>query len=158
MGFLRRTWRVRATSGGFDINLPAEERELLTHLLPQLRELLANPDDERSRRLFPTAYALDPEFDAEYQRFMRDELATSRTASLDRFLETAQAKRVDEATLIGWMQSINAVRLVLGTLLDVGEEMDPAEMSPKDPRYPDFALYGYLSALLYEIVEALGGG
>ena len=113
------------------------------------------PLDERARRLFPTAYADDPERDAEYQRYMRDELVMSRLASLDRFEETANATLVDEPTLMGWMQSINAVRLVLGTLLDVDEELDPAHLSEEDPDFAEQALYGYLSGLLYEIVEAL---
>ena len=158
MGVLRRRWRVRATANGYEINLLAEERQLLIHLLPQLRELVAAPDDERSRRLFPTAYPDDPERDAEFQRFTRSELATSRLAALDRFMETAQARTVDEESLIGWMQSINSVRLVLGTLLDVGEDVDPSEVAADDPAYSEFALYGYLSGLLHEIVEALSGG
>jgi len=157
VGFLRRSRRVRAAGGRYQINLPDQERQLLVHLLPQLREVIAEPDDERARRLFPTAYAQDPERDAEYQRFMRDELVASRTAALERFVETAQARDVDEETLLGWMQSINAVRLVLGTLLDVSEDDDPADISEQDPRYPEYALYGYLSALLHEIVEALAG-
>ena len=40
MGIRRRRWRIRAAGDGFDLNLPAEERELLTHLLPQLREVM----------------------------------------------------------------------------------------------------------------------
>jgi hypothetical protein len=152
---MRRRYRVRASGSGFDINLPDEERQLLKHLLPQLREVMTDPSDDRARRLFPTAYADDAERDAEYQRFMRDELVTSRLAALDRFEETAMAKSVDEGTLLGWMQSINAVRLVLGTLLDVGEDSDPTEVDQTHPNYAEYALYGYLSALLHEIVEAL---
>jgi hypothetical protein len=155
VGLFRRSWRVRATAGGFEINLPDQERELLTHLLPQLREVLADAADERARRLYPTAYAQDPELDAEYQRYMREELLASRLAALDRFAATAHERVVDEATMTGWMQSINAVRLVLGTLLDVSEEDDLADLAQDDPRYPELALYGYLSALLNEIVEAM---
>jgi hypothetical protein len=153
----RRDWRIRASGGHYDINLPAPERELLAHLLPQLREVIEGPTDERSRRLFPTAYPDDPERDAEYQRFMRDELVTSRLAALDRFVETAKAKSVDEETLVGWMQSINSLRLVLGTLLDVSEDLDFDDVSENHPNYPDYALYGYLSGLLDEIVSALSG-
>lgn len=156
MGLLRRRWRIRANGSKYDINLPDEERQLLAHLLPQLREVLTTPDDERARRLFPTAYLNDAEQDAEYQRYMRDELVTSRLAALDRFEETAQAKSVDEGTLMGWMQSINAVRLVIGTLLDVGEDTDVEALSQDAPDFAEQALYAYLSGLLYEIVEALG--
>jgi len=157
VGFLRQRRRVRAVDGRFEINLPKQERELLQHLLPQLREVLEDPDDERARRLFPTAYLQDPDRDAEYQRYMRDELVTSRTAALDKFAETANESSVDEDTLVQWMQSINAVRLVLGTLLDVSEEQDLLDVPEHDPLYAEFALYGYLSGLLHEIVEALAG-
>jgi hypothetical protein len=158
MGLRRRRPRIRAVRDGFEINLPAEERDLLRHLLPQLREVMEHPDDERARRLFPTAYPLDVERDAEYHRYMREELVASRVASLDRFIATVAETKVDEATLYGWMQSVNSVRLVLGTLLDVREDHDEFEdLSPDDPRYSEYALYGYLSGLLHEIVVALGG-
>jgi hypothetical protein len=153
----RRRWRVRArTDGGFDLNLPDEERELLSNVLPQLREVMANPDDERARRLFPTAYLNDVERDAEYHRFMREELVASRLAALATFAETARAGRVDEAALLSWMQAINGVRLVLGTLLDIGEDDNLDGLTKDDPRLPEYALYGYLSGLLEEIVQALG--
>jgi hypothetical protein len=158
VGLLRRRWRIRAQGANFELNLPDEERQLLVNLLPQLREIVEAPDDERSRRLFPTAYLNDVERDAEYHRFMRDELVASRLAAVDCFVSTAQARSLSEAELMAWMQSINAVRLVLGTLLDIGEDDDPADMERSDPRFADFALYGYLSGLLHEIVEALSGG
>jgi hypothetical protein len=159
VGFLRRQRRIKPVAGGrFEINLPRQERDLLANLLPQLRDVLADPDDERARRLFPTAYAQDPARDAEYQRYMREELLASRLSALERFEATAQDGVVDEATLHHWMQSVNAVRLVLGTLLDVSEDLEIQHLSEKDPRYPEFALYSYLSGLLYEMVEALGSG
>jgi hypothetical protein len=155
MGILRRNWRVRAAGGGFDLNLPKEERELLRNLLPQLKEVVDQPD-ERTLRLFPPAYVDDPERNDEYQRYMHEELVASKTAAIERFLETADAKHVDEPTLLGWMQTINSLRLVLGTILDVDEELDLDDIGTQDPNYPEYALYGYLSGLLYEIVEALG--
>lgn len=158
MALRRRRWRVRArATGGFDVNLPNEERELLRNLLPQLKEVMEHPDDERARRLFPTAYLHDVERDAEYHRFMREELVASRLASLTVFADTADATHVEEAALLSWMQSINGVRLVLGTLLDISEEDDFDDLDRNDPRIGEFALYGYLSGLLEEIVQALNG-
>jgi hypothetical protein len=158
MGLLRRRARIRAVRDGFEINLPTEERDLLRHLLPQLRDVMEHPDDDRARRLFPTAYPHDVERDAEYHRYMREELVASRVAALDRFAATAMETKVDEATLLGWMQCVNSVRLVLGTLLDVGDDDETfVDLSPDDPRYSEYALYGYLSGLLHEIVVALGG-
>jgi len=158
MALRRPRWRVRSRAGGgFDLNLPERERELLRNLLPQLQEVMEHPDDERSRRLFPTAYVHDVERDAEYHRFMREELVASRLAALATFAETADATQVDEAALLSWMQAINSVRLVLGTVLDISEDDDFDTLDKNDPRLPEFALYAYLSGLLEEIVQALSG-
>ena len=158
MAIRRRRWRIRPSGSGFDLNLPVEERELLARLLPQLREVMESPDDPRVRRLFPTAYPDDVERDAEYHRFMREELIASRSAALEQFAATTQASHVDEATLLGWMQSINGVRLVLGTLLDISEEDHIESMDDTSPNFAEYALYAYLSGLLEEIVQALAGG
>lgn len=149
--------RRRITRRGpdrFRLQLGAEERQLLTGLLPQLRSLLAEQPDtlgeERTRRLFPTAYPAEPELDAEYQRFMRSEIVASHLASIERIEQTIQAREITEAELLAWVQSLNALRLVLGTMLDVSEDG-----SRDDPTDPGFALYGYLSLLLEEAVSAL---
>ena len=155
MALRRRRWRIRASGDGFDLNLPQEERQLLAQLLPQLREVMEDPDDPRARRLFPTAYPHDVERDAEYHRFMREEIVASRLAALEAFAGTASGDHVDEATLLGWMQCINGVRLVLGTLLDLSEDDDFDSLDRNDPRFGEYALYGYLSGLLEEIVQAL---
>ena len=52
------------------------------------------------------------------------------------------------------MQSLNALRLVLGTRLDVGEDDDP-HVDPDDPDAPAWALYYFLSALVAELVDVL---
>ncbi len=156
-------WRPRVKRSGpnrYALNLPSEERRVLRHLLPQLRELVTAPptvQDERVRRLFPTAYPDDAERDAEYQRYMREELVTSRLAAIDRVEQSLDAKELDEGELVGWMQSVNAIRLVLGTMLDISEETDLTDIDQRDPSFADHALYAYLSGLLDEIVRALSG-
>jgi hypothetical protein len=118
-----RRWRIKRTHAGtYRFGLADEERAVLRQLLPQLRELVLSPPeatDDRIRRLFPTAYADDPEKDAEYQRLMRDELVQSRVAAIDRVEASLDSTELSEDELIGWIQSVNAVRLVLGTMLDV---------------------------------------
>ena len=64
-----------------------------------------------------------------------------------------ESDRVDENQLHAWSTALNDLRLVLGTRLDVTEDMD--EVDPEDPRAPAFALYGYLTWLQGEIIEAL---
>lgn len=131
---------------------------VLRHLLPQLRELITaapGTQDDRVRRLFPTAYAQDPEHDAEYQRLMRDELVASRLDAIERVEGSLDATELTEAELLGWIQSVNAVRLVLGTMLDVSEDSELTPVAEDHPDLPNIALYGYLSGLLDEMVTVL---
>jgi hypothetical protein len=152
------------TAAGLVINLPREERELVTRLLGELRELLL-ADDPRTepllRRLFPPAYHLadDAEADAEYQRLMRADLVASRLTAIEeaqRLLNSGDA--LDDAEIQGLLQSLNAVRLVLGTLLDVNEAHDPGELDDDDPMIGEHHLYQFLSMLLDRAVDALRSG
>ena len=154
-----RRQRVRRTrSGAIRVEIPAPEQELLRHVLPQLRELLTQgSSDDRTRRLFPTAYAEDAEADAEYQGFMRNELLASRLAALETIEETLDAKQLTEPEAVAWLQSLNSIRLVLGSLLDVSEELDIDSLPDDHPEIEGFVLYGYLSLLLDELVNALSG-
>ena len=153
---LRRAPIRRTRGGTYRIDLPETERVVLRALLPQLRQVLeGDPDDPRARRLFPDAYGIDPEADAEYQRLMRDDLVASRVAAIEQVLATVDATDVDEATLNAWMTSVNSVRLVLGTLLGVTEELDLRAVGVDDPDAESYALYEYLSYLLSIIVDAL---
>jgi hypothetical protein len=141
----------------YRVDLPTPERDVLARLLPQLRQLVSGEgdDDGRSRRLFPTAYAQDAEADADYQRLMREELVASRLAAIDTVEESLQARELDESQLVAWMASVNSLRLVLGTMLDVSEELDLSRLPADTTDLESYALYAYLSALLEEIVEAL---
>lgn len=155
--FRRRIRRNR--EGTFDIRLPEEERELVATLTGQLRAVLVGTADDRHvdpslRRLFPTAYADDADLDAEYHSLVHDDLRERRLAAIDTVAATIEQERVDEEQLLTWMGAVNDVRLVLGTRLDVSEDMD--ELPPADhPDHTALAVYGYLAHLLEEIVSAL---
>lgn len=148
--------RVRRNrQGDYEIRLPEEERELLRTVVPQLRQMLdGDLGDPGLRRLFPTAYADDPERDREYHALVRDELADRRRAAVDTMLATVDERRVSGDQLLAWMGAVNDLRLVLGTRLDVSEETDPVP-EPDDPEAPLLVLYGYLGYLLESIVAAL---
>ncbi len=157
--FTRRVKRLGADR--FRIVLPEHEAELLRTLLPQLRGLLTTglaDNDPSLNRLFPTAYADDPELDAGYQALVRDELLEKRFASLDvieALLAQADGGTVSGDELSAWMRAINDLRLVLGTRLDVSEDDDPAEIDPDDPDAQAWAIYHYLAMLVSVIVDAL---
>ena len=155
-----RNQRIKSTRHGtYRLNLPEEERQLMAHLLAQVKELVTAPaeeTDDRVKRLFPVAYANDAAQDAEYQHYMRDELVASRVAAIETVLETLQAKDITESQLMAWMRSVNAVRLVLGTMLDIHEDDAGLELTATDPHFGEHALYDYLSYLLEQIIEAIG--
>jgi Domain of unknown function (DUF2017) len=150
--------RVRRTRKGmYRLDVPDNEREILRRLLPQLRTVLADEDpaDERARRLFPPAYTDDDAADAEYQRLMREDLVSSHLAALDLVEASLDANELTEGQLVAWMSAVNSVRLVLGTLLDVDEELDIGRLPNATPDIESYALYAYLSNLLGDMVEAL---
>jgi hypothetical protein len=133
-------------------------------LADELRGLLTEEEsDEHAHallvRLFPTAYTDDEELEAEYQRLMREELVASKLAALD-VVDRAladDAAPLDESGLLAFMQSVNSVRLVLGTMLEVSDEPDADEVRPGLEQSPEYALYSYLSWLLEHCVRALSG-
>ena len=157
MAVFRRHRVSRNKRGAYDLHLPAPERALLADVASQLRYLLTETtDDPSTRRLFPTAYHDDPERDREYQQLVRDELLERRLAALGTLQATAGSDELDEEQLNGWLTALNDLRLVLGTRLDVTE--DVSDIDEDDPDAPAYAVYEYLAFLLTEVVDALTGG
>jgi hypothetical protein len=152
-GLRRRVRRIGPDR--FELKLPEAERALMRSLPGQLRELLlAGEEDPSLARLFPPAYD-DPEADAEYRALMRDELLAKRLAALETVEKTADATTLDEAELLAWLGAINDLRLVLGTRLDVTEDVDIAAIPDDHPDASSWAVYSYLSWLQEQVVAAL---
>jgi hypothetical protein len=141
---------------GYVLRIAPQERALVIRLLGELTELLSSPNDQpATARLFPVVHPDDAEREAEYQRLMRDELITSRLAGIAAVTKVLEgsAKKVTltEAQLTSFMQAVNGVRLVLGTILDVSEDDDVVEI---EHHVPEYQLYAYLSWLLDSAVVA----
>jgi len=147
----------RQRDGTIRLRLPAEERDVLRALPGQLRELLGT-DDPSLVRLFPPAYAEDREADDEYGALVRDELREDRLDALQVVEATLEAEQLDEKQLAAWLDALESLRLVLGTQLDVTEETYAHDLDPSHPAAPALALYGYLSWLQEQAVEALSAG
>ena len=152
---LERRRIKRQRDGTFSLRLPDPERDILRQLPGELRQLLDSDDDPSLRRLFPPAYTDDVVKDAEYQMLMRRELLDRHRASLEVVERTIDAEVLSEDELSAWMAALNQLRLVLGTRLDVTEDME--EPSDDDPTAPAYALYAYLSFLQDQVVSALSG-
>ena len=155
---IRRRAAFSRSRRGIDVNLGVDERHLLRRLLGEVGELMgsAAPDDPKMRRLFPPAYGDDDVASTEYSRLMRDELVASKVqaiGSVDEFLADETRTTISEAELDSFAMSLNSVRLVLGTLLDVSDDDDPP--SPDDPLAAESALYHFLSWVLDGAIEAL---
>jgi len=149
---------VEAVDGGWRITLDAEERNLLIRLVGELRALLTDDDadDTLLRRLFPVAYVDDEEKEAEYQRLMREELVASRLAAIETVTEVLDPERdelLDEGQTVAFMQSLNAIRLVLGTMLGITDDETADRAEGADT--PEHHLYDFLSWLLEWTVRSL---
>ena len=163
----------RLKNGNYRIDLATDHRKLLTQLVEQLRDSLATTtDDANLRRLFPTAYNNDAKKDAEYQRLMRDELLESRLAAIDVTIKViAQDDEISAEEIDSFARSINSLRLVLGTTLDIAEsdygsqsdtqqsdDSDSDEASEADEFLIQKELYEYLGWLLEWTVGAQSSG
>jgi Domain of unknown function (DUF2017) len=144
----------RRGEGRYQVRLRPNERVLVADLVGQLREqLLASTDDPAVRRLFPPAYPNDAERDAGYQVLTRDELLEHRLSALDVVERTLDGSDLDHAAMTAWMGTLNALRLVLGTRLDVDEDLP--DLDRADPMAPAYAVYEYLGWLLSQVIDAL---
>ena len=152
----------------FRFHLDEEELALVVRLLGELKELLTSEVDERTapllHRLFPPAFHDDPDKEAEYQRLMREELVTSRVAAVDEITalltgdgaaSVVAGATLSEGETMAFMRSLNAIRLILGTMLDITDE-ESAEVADMNDS-PEHSLYAYLGWLLEWTVRALGG-
>jgi hypothetical protein len=133
--------------GGIRLRLSQEERALLVGLTAELQALLeGEPEDPSLRRLFPPAY--DDEADQRaYRELTGDSLLDGRREALELLARTADREQLSRA--------LNDLRLVLGTRLDVQEDTFASEPDLNDPRGQALAVYGYLSWLQEQLVEAV---
>jgi hypothetical protein len=147
--------RVVPAGDSYELRLDERERALIRQILGDMRALLMlDADDVRVRRLYPSAYADDATKEEEYRSLTHEELRSARLANVDTVEASIDATTLSEEQLTAWMQAINSLRLVLGTLLDINDDDQELSFDPDDPEARTQALYGYLGGLLDEIVDA----
>jgi hypothetical protein len=145
--FQRKGDRVR-------VNLEVHERLLLGDLLDELEGLLDDPDDPELRRLFPPAYS-DRADDEQYRSLVHGQLVSGRSKALAAVRETLAGETLDLEQADQWLRALNDMRLVLGTRWDATEQLDYGTLDLNEPRGRELAVYGYLSWLQEQLVEAL---
>ncbi|HEY4929362.1 MAG TPA: DUF2017 family protein [Acidimicrobiales bacterium] len=144
----------RRRDGRYVLRLDANARVVLANLAAQLPEALASRDP-MVRRLFPPAYTADDQAAAErdYRELVDNALVNHHTHSLETVVATAEADSLSEEEFGAWLDAVGTLRLVLGTRLDVHEDMDAPD--PQDPMATEYGLFVFLGELQYLMVEIL---
>ena len=164
-------------------NFSEAEREVLTNLVEQIIELLAErvdhhnddplaamvgitmhdtpPDDEVLLRLLPNAYA-DQVDASEFRRYTESTLRQKKQAhamAMRMHLMSAVdgIVEVDHDGANAWLGAMNDVRLALGVRLKVEENSheDLELLAPDDPMRGVYAVYSWLGWLQESLISAL---
>ncbi len=150
--------------GSVDAKLSAEEAEAMLRVASDVLDELDDVADPGLRRLFPPAYKDDPKADEEFASLTKDDLIENKKLAANRVIKSIQhgkkkrgvwSARLDEETAASWLGLVNDARLILGTRLDVRDDVDPEPLPEGHPDAPRQNLYVYLSALEWALVEAL---
>ncbi|MGA2036195.1 MAG: DUF2017 family protein [Acidimicrobiales bacterium] len=143
---------TRDRHGHFRIGLGTNERELLK-ALPSRAQGLLEARDPSTARVFPVAYPQEAKAESDYQEMMGAHLLHRHQRAFDTLAATVDAPSVDEDEIQQWLDALEVLRLLLGTQLDVTE--DVIDVDDSDPHAPQVAVYQYLSMLQGEIVDSL---
>jgi hypothetical protein len=80
-------------------------------------------------------------------------LVNHHTRSLETLVATAEAESLSEEEFAAWLDAVGSLRLVLGTRIDVHEDMEAPD--PQDPVAAEYGLFVFLGELQYLMVEIL---
>lgn len=155
---LRRGPVRRVGPDRFAVRLSAQERDAVRMFTGQLRTLLTseNPSsDDAVARLFPPALPDDVLGNLEYEQHHGNELLLGKLQALDTVERTLESDELSEEELLAWLGSLNSIRLVVGTRLNITEESTAAEFTGDEQTSEMFSLYGYLTWLEGWVIEAL---
>ena len=147
----------RRRDGRYAIKLDPSVRAVLVTMAEQLSPVLS-PDEPMTRRLFPPAYAGEEgqKREAEYRELVDTALINHHRECFAIMAATAEADILTEPELNAWLSAVGSLRLVLGTRLDVSEDMEAPD--PEDPSAPEYALYELLGQLQYLMIDGLAAG
>jgi hypothetical protein len=144
----------RRRDGRYAIKLDPSVRAVLTAMSEQLSPMI-DPGEPMTQRLFPPAYPDqgDRTAEQEYRILVDNALVNHHREAFAILAGTAEAETLTEPELNAWLSAVGSIRLVIGTRLDVSEDMTPPE--PSDPTAPEYALYELLGQLQYLMIEVL---
>jgi hypothetical protein len=153
-----RVWR--RTDGRYELRLPPAERSVLAQLPEALQPVLESARDGAGAapevvRLFPPAYPEDAESERSYRELVHSDLLSHHREALEVVAATVENRQLDDEQAANWLAALNDVRLVLGTTLGVVEDGPPVLTNEIDEAR--WSLYGYLSLLVEQLVDAMSG-
>jgi hypothetical protein len=153
---------MRKTDGAVLV-LDRVESELLSHLVAELRELVAGTsfaDDPVRERLFPTAYE-SPEDQASYHEMTADDLESEKIRALDMVSATLAGHPIEielnREDLGTWLACLTDLRLAIGTRLGVDEERMAAEVDHNDPDAQALTVLHWLGWVQEGLLRAAAG-
>jgi len=144
----------RRRDGRYTVRLDPNVRTVLASVAGQLGPMI-DEDDVDTTRLFPPAYLGGDQAreEAGYRDLVDGALRNHHHRALDILVDTASAETLSPEELAAWLSAVGSIRLVLGTRLDVTEEMVPPP--PGDPAEAEFAVYELVGEIQAAIVDVL---
>ena len=122
---------------------------------------LETPEDPALARLLPDAHRDDDEASREFRRYTEGDLRAGKRGSATTVLAGLQPLVGRGGTLVldrddadAWLGTLNDLRLVLGTRLEVTEEARAAPR-PDDPDAQALQVYGWLGWLQESLLSCL---
>ncbi|HEU0089718.1 MAG TPA: DUF2017 domain-containing protein [Pseudonocardiaceae bacterium] len=174
-------WR---RSGGLVVaNLSGQEALLLRGLVSQIREMLdarlaAAPQDELAEltgitpgpttppedrvlaRLLPDFHREDTALSGGLRALHEPALVAAKDGVAAVVLDTCPPRggrvKLTEEQAQAWLAALNDLRLALGAVLEVTEDM-PDEWSPDDPRAPHLSVYHWLTWVQESLIQTVAG-
>jgi hypothetical protein len=163
--------------GKLTLKLDPAEVGVLSQLFEQMAELLDEPDNESAvdplaqllnmggstqisddpalARLFPDGYSDDEHASADFRRFTEQDLRAQKVLALATVRGTlanwSGKASIDAIQAQDWLKALNDLRLVLGTRLEISNEVD-TELEADEP---GIHLYNYLTYLQGTLIDAL---
>ena len=164
-------------AGKLTLNLDAAELGVLSQLFEQMSELLEDPEGESGAdplakllnmsgstqisedpalaRLFPDGYSDDEHASADFRRYTEQDLRAQKVAALTTVGQTLKEWKgkasITQQQAHDWLKALNDLRLVLGTRLEITDEVE----TDFDSDEPGIHLYNYLTYLQGTLIDAL---
>lgn len=163
--------------GKITLRLDDAEQGVLSQLFEQMAELLNDSESETSSdplakmlnmtgstrisedpalaRLFPDGYSDDEHASADFRRFTEQDLRAQKIAALAT-VSAALANWTGKSSVSAqqaqdWLKALNDLRLVLGTRLEISDEVE----TDFDADEPGMHLYNYLTYLQGTLIDSL---